>query len=96
MARYLVINKAPDGRHLSLYYSLPKAQKRVHDMVGGPEREFKVNQPYYSDWGNTLYIEERPDTWTLLVETKVGKAYDARECGTATQAQLEMLEKLGW
>jgi hypothetical protein len=96
MAKYLVINSAPDGRHLSLYPTIEKARERVLSMVGGVEREFAVGTPYYSDWGNRLTIETRPDTWTISMEEKVGAAFDARECGTATKHQLSLLDLMGY
>lgn len=94
--KYLVINSACDGRYLSMYHTLEKARERVLSMVGGAPRPFAINTPYYSDWGNRLYIEERPDDWTLALESKVGRAYDARECGIATSSQIALLDRLGF
>jgi hypothetical protein len=96
MTKYLVINSACDGRHLSLYKTLEKARERVLSMVGGQERPFNVGQPYYSDWGNRLTIEERPDGWTLSLEQRASAAFDAFECGTATKKQVELLKAVGW
>jgi hypothetical protein len=93
--KYLVINSAPDGRHVSLHASMDKANQKVRDMLGRPVN-CELGISYYSDWGNRLIIETRPDNWTVGMERRVRMAYDARECGTATTSQTELLERLGW
>jgi hypothetical protein len=93
--KYVVINNAPDGRHVHTYSTIEKARKRMENMIGR-EDEYKIGVPYISDWGNVLCIEERPDNWTTSTERAISDAYDARECGTATKAQLKYLEDRGF
>jgi len=94
--RYVVINRACDGTHISSHATFEKAQKRVEEMVGRREGPFKLNQPYCSDWGNVLTIEERPGNWTANTERRVSEAFDANECGFATKAQIKLLHEKGW
>jgi hypothetical protein len=94
--KYIVINSAPDGRHVSLHSTIEGARKRVEDMVGKRSYTFEINREYYSDWGNVLCIEERPNNWTVKTEEQVAEAFDARECGTATATQLRLLEDAGF
>jgi hypothetical protein len=94
--KYIVINRAPDGRHVSLYLTIEGARKRVEDMVGKREYTFEINREYFSDWGNVLCIEERPEDWTIILERSISAAFDARECGTATPKQLKLLEDRGF
>lgn len=93
MTKYVVINNAPDGRHISCYSTLEKAQKQVLGLIGNPQWPFLIGRTYYSDWGNAITIEERPDNWTQSIEKRMSEAFDARECGTATSAQLALLDK---
>jgi hypothetical protein len=79
-----------------MYHTLEKARDRIHSMIGGTKEEYKVGNPYFSDWGNRLIIEERPDDWTLVKESKVGRAFDNYECGVATEAQVTLLKEVGW
>jgi hypothetical protein len=94
--RYVVINRACDGTHISTHATLEKAQKRVENMVGKREYPFEVNIPYISDWGNVLTIEERPGNWTSNLERRVSEAFDANECGFATKAQIRLLHDKGF
>jgi hypothetical protein len=94
--KYVVINEAPDGRHIHTFTTLEKARKHMEAMIGKREYPFEVNVNYISDWGNVLCIEERADNWTTSLERRMGDAYDARECGTATKAQLKLLEDKGF
>jgi hypothetical protein len=91
--KYVVINRASDGRHITCHATLLEAQWKMERMIGQRSTPFVVGRDYYSDWGNVLVIEERPDTWTASLETRLADAFDARECGIATPAQLALLEK---
>ena len=93
--KYVVINNAEDGRHVSMYATRHAAAKYVDEIIGRVAAR-ELGQPYYSDWGQRLVIEERPDHWTVRLEKQVRAAYDARECGTASKFQTALLEGLGW
>ena len=97
MTSYVTINRAEDGRHVSVFATLEKAFGHVVEMVGeGNALLPEIGKRYYSDWGNVLVIEERPDNWTAGLERRVGAAYNARECGTLTKAQKALLKRVGW
>ena len=94
--KYVVINRASDGVYTSTHSSLALARKKVKDMVGKRSFEFQIGGYYYSDCGNRLTIEERPHDWSSSTEDRIRRAYDARECGVATSAQLKLLENKGF
>jgi hypothetical protein len=95
--KYVVITNAADGRHVSIHASIDKANQKLRDLVGGHDgKRFVVGKTYYSDWGSYVTIEERPANWTLTIEHRIAKAYDAREVGIATAAQLKLLADRGF
>ena len=95
MTTYVLINSACDGRHVHVYKSEARAFKALANYGVHPAHNLRLNRDYYSDWGNRLCVEERPDGWTAQREQSYAAAYDAREMGTATKRQLATLERLG-
>jgi hypothetical protein len=93
---FVLINSAPDGRHVRVFKTLARTQMEVERFLGRAIPEFAANRPYYSDYGNRLVVEERPDGWTPSCERNLADAFDARECGEATKAQLALLTKAGF
>ena len=94
--KYVVINNACDGRHVSTHATFELAQNKMTKMIGPRPESFELNRTYISDWGNALTIEKRTDNWTSSLEHQMADAFDARECGTATVAQLKLLEDKGF
>lgn len=92
---FVLINSAPDGRHESVHKTLDAAGEALAKMLGYPV-EVKLGEPYYSDWGNRLVVEARPAGHTAAKERALRAAFDARECGTATKAQLALLDRRGF
>jgi hypothetical protein len=93
--KYVLINNAVDGTHESVHKTHIGAINALIKMLGW-QVDGEIGRTYYSDWGNTLIIEERPDNWTASVERATREAYDARECGTATKRQLDLLDRNGF
>ena len=94
---FVLINRAPDGRHVRAFKCKHSALQAIADWFGHPLDpdgcDWKVGRTYASDWGNRLTIEERPDKFTARDEEAFARAYDARECGVATKRQLALLER---
>lgn len=88
---YVLINNAPDGRHVRPFGTMAKAQAALEDFLGRAIPGCAPDTPYYGDWGNRLVIEQRPDGWSAKLEQRFGAAYDAREMGRATRSQLALL-----
>lgn len=94
---FVLINSAPDGVHESVHKTLDAAGAALAKHLGRPieARHVRLGEAYYSDWGNRLVIEARPAGHTARIERQLRAAFDARECGTATEAQLALLDKRG-
>lgn len=93
---YVLINSACDGRHVRAFKTEAAALKAMADWFGRPVDGYVSGRTYYGDWGNRLTVEERPSGHTVAREARLAKAYDARECGTATKSQMALLESLGF
>jgi hypothetical protein len=94
--KYVVINNACDGKHISVHATLLEAQWKVQEQVGQRSESFVVGRAYYSDWGNRVVIEQRADNWTVAIEKRIDAAFDARECGCATKVQIKLLDDNGF
>lgn len=98
MARYSVTIQAEDGRHARTFATAERAAAYVAKQIGRPVPVETVirARTYYDDWGRALYLSVLPDSVATGAQVeRLHRAYDARECGTATAAQLRMLEKHG-
>jgi hypothetical protein len=87
---YVLINNAPDGRHVSVHKTQALAHRALTRHLGRWV-EFAVGEAFVSDWGNRLVVEERPAGHTAAREAALAKAFDAREMGVATKRQLALL-----
>ncbi len=92
---FVLINRAPDGVHESVHKTLEAAGEALSQHLGR-KVEARLGEAYYSDWGNRLVVERRPAGHTAAKERALRAAFDARECGVATKAQLALLEKRGF
>ena len=91
---YVLLILAEDGVHPKVFKDLDSAGRELTRQMGRKPRDGIVLQKRYRDnWGRTLIIEERPKGWTAPKERALGAAFDARETGTATPAQLALLEQ---
>lgn len=89
---FVLIIRAEDGMHFSVHPTLVLAGAALTKQMGRRPRDGIVLQKRYrDDWGRMLIIEERPDRWTVRKEKLLGECFDAREMGTATEAQLAFL-----
>lgn len=104
---YAHIIHAEDGRHVSVYQTAAKAVEALIRNAGqgggvaeamrdsaGRELEYgSAVYRYVDDFGRRHVIE-----WTAARNKReleaYGDAYDARECGIATKAQLRLLNRL--
>lgn len=97
---WAVVNRAEDGRHVKSYTTHSLASQRVRDLVGRRDGELSGNIPddttVTDDDGRRVTIKEMPKGMTGKVYEKLLDAYDARECGTLTDAQTALLAKWGW
>ena len=94
---FVLINHAPDGTHMRVFETDGAAKDVLSTMLGGDQGvPLVIGRTYYSDWGNALTIEERPPGWSADAEEARRHAYDARECGTLTDAQEALLETHRW
>lgn len=91
---FVLINNQSDGRHVRAFKTEAAALKALAKFMGRPVGDFKVGQTVYDDWGGRLVVEERPSGHTAAREAAFAKAYDAREMGTATKAQLKLLSDI--
>ncbi len=93
---FVLINHAPDGTHESVHRNELSAKRALARMLGREPAEFKPGRSYISDFGARLVVEERPSGHSVRDERALRRAFDARECGTATKAQLAFLERKGF
>jgi len=72
--------------------SVAKSMGRDHDY-GEP---LQANRRYVDDNGGTHIVEEvSSSVRSAATDEALGRAYDARECGTATKRQLALLDRHG-
>lgn len=91
--KYLLINHAQDGTHFRLF-NYKEAAIKALSLHLPHARPLAVGLWYTSDWGNQLIIAERPENWSIKMEEKYKRAFDARETGTASKQQLELLSEI--
>jgi hypothetical protein len=91
---YVLINNAPDGRHVRTFPTFQKAQAALEAFLGRAIPDCAPNRPYTCDFGNRLVIEERPNGHNAQREQRYAAAFDAREYGIATKSQLKLLDEI--
>jgi len=61
------------------------------------DEPLRANRRYTDDYGRRLVIERMPSGITTAKQLdRLGEAYDARECGIATKAQLALLARANY
>ena len=93
---YVVISDTKGETQVDFYSSLYKAQAALMGMSGDVEGVPELRRIYYTEDGGVVALEERPAYWSPKLERDTMKAYDAREHGTATRRQINLLSDLGW
>lgn len=102
--KWVVEIGAEDGTHFHVYGSVEGAARAYADQLGRDLRPevlatLKDGVPVRAvgdDWGRRISVYPAPGALTTAKQmAALRRAYDARECGVATKAQLALLAKAG-
>lgn len=93
---WAIVNRAEDGRHVKSYATQAIASQAFRDLVGVRDDlrgNIEDGKEVVDEWGRVVYIKKLPKGVTGKQFAAFLDAYDARECGTLTPAQEEILAK---
>jgi hypothetical protein len=96
MACFVWTNYSIDGTHTRTFRSEKTAIAALVKFLGRADdcgEAICVGKSFYDNYGARQFIEERVTYVTAKQEDAQRRAFDARECGTATKRQLALLEK---
>lgn len=99
MSKWAVKKEDVDGVSYDICATLEEAAAEMVDYLGTISIQDVMTGGRRSGvgtFGNTSSITEVHDDMTSEAMNDLRRAYDARECGTATQQQLALLEKFGY
>jgi hypothetical protein len=94
MNAYFLVIQAEDGEHVHRYDTIDHAKAGLEEQVGRKIPEGQEFMRTIDDWGRTMVIEAWPTWMDEATRREYGRAYDARECGTATVKQLNLLARI--
>ena len=93
--KYVHSSRQVDGSWSHLFNSEAEALADLGEYVN--DRPLKVGFTYYDDNGGSHIVSTAPNSVKSAEQVEaIRQAYDDRETGTATPAQLKLLAKFGY
>ncbi len=90
------VNHAEDGTYDHVFATEGEAFKALTDFLGYTPEVLRVGKDYIGHYGNRLCVVPVADGLDNETLSAIRDAYNLRECGEASAAQLALLETNGY